>query len=387
LADVEVADVLAAAAAALLATGFGPVRLHEVDVLAGSARSHVVRARTSGGDGLPSTVVVKAHVEATTWAADVREPAALGLLTATGSDLAPRLLAVAGVPPLVVLADLGVGSRSLADALMGADAGPAESLVLAWADVMARLHETTSGWDDTFASALAAEADRLGRETPPTDDMPESLDRAATGLADLLPSLGVEPTADALDLVRHLEDLFGGGPACRALTPSDACPDNNVLTEKGLVLLDFEGAQVRHLAWDAAYLTMPWPSCWCSWALPDELAARALARWRAGVASTVPHVASADFDSDLAVAEAGWAMISTAWFLERAVLDAAQQVPQVIDGLDPDRRAVLLRRLRLLARTTDARLGPLRDLADEIHCAALSSWGESPLALAPAFRA
>jgi hypothetical protein len=67
--------------------------------------------------------------------------------------------------------------------------------------------------------------------------------------------------------------------------------------------------------------------------------------------------------------------------------DAAQQVPQAMDGQDPDRRAVLLRRLHLLARTTDDRLAPLRDLAVEIHDAALASWGESPLALAPAFRA
>jgi hypothetical protein len=346
-----------------------------------------VRARTSGGAGLPVTVVVKAHVEATTWAADVREPAALRLLTASGSDLAPRLLTVAGAPPLVVLADLGAGAPSLADALMGDDAAQAEGLVLAWAEVMARLHVTTSGCGEDFAAALAAEADRLGQETPPTDDMPQALDRAATALAGLLPSLGVEPKTDALELVRRLDDLFGGGSACRALTPSDACPDNNMLTEKGLVLLDFEGAQVRHLAWDAAYLTMPWPSCWCSWALPDDLATRALAQWRRGVSSSVSHVATTGFDSDLAVAEAGWAMISTAWFLERAMHDAAQQVPQVTDGQDPDRRAVLLRRLGLLARTTDDRLAPLRDLADEIQKAALASWGESPLALAPAFRA
>jgi hypothetical protein len=385
LGDIEVADVLVAAADAL-SRRYGPVRLHEIDVLAGSTRSHVVRARTEGGSGLPSTVVVKAHVEATTWDADVREPAALGLLTTVGSDLAPGLLAVADVPPLVVLADLGAGLPSVADALMGADSTQAASLVLAWADAMARLHATTSGCVEDFAAALAVNAARLGSDTPPTDHMPESLDRAATALAELLPLLGVEPTVDTLEQVRRLDDLFAGGRTCRVLTPSDACPDNNMLTENGLVLLDFEGAQVRHLAWDAAYLTMPWPSCWCSWALPDELAAQALARWRSGVKNAIPHVVSADFDGDLAVAEAGWAMISMAWFLERAMQDAENQVPQVLDGQDPDRRAVLLRRLSLVARTTDDRLAPLRDLAEEVHGVALASWGESPLALAPAFR-
>jgi hypothetical protein len=285
-----------------------------------------------------------------------------------------------------VLADLGAGLPSLADALMGADPTQAASLVLSWADAMARLHVTTSGCVEDFAAALAANAHRRGIETPPTDDMPQSLDRAATALAKLLPLLGVEPSADALRAVRRLDELFAGGPTCRVLTPSDACPDNNMLTEKGLVLLDFEGAQVRHLAWDASYLTMSWPSCWCSWALPDQLAAQALARWRSGVESAIPHVASADFEGDLAVAEAGWAMISMGWFLERAMHDAAQDVPQVLDGQDPDRRAVLLRRLGLVTRATDDRLAPLRDLAEEVHGAVLESWGEFPLALAPAFR-
>jgi hypothetical protein len=378
--------VLAAAAAAL-STAYGPVRLHEVEVLGGSARSHVVRARTDGGSGLPPTVVVKAHLEATDYAADVREAAALGLLTAAGSDLAPRLIAVAEEPPLVVLDDLGAGFRSLADALMGADVALAETGVLAWAEAMAELHGTTSGLGDEFATSLASAAHRLGRDTPPTDDMPGALDDAARSLAEQLPRLvGIAPSVEALDVVRHLDSLFGGGRACRALTPSDACPDNNLATERGLVLLDFEGAQVRHVAWDAAYLTVPWPSCWCSWRLPAALARRALGRWRSQVATAAPYVATADFDDDLGVAEAGWAVISMGWFLERAARDATERVPQAIDGRDPDRRAVLLRRLSLVAGTTDGRLAPLRDLAQEVHAATVVSWGESPLALAPAFR-
>jgi hypothetical protein len=120
--------------------------------------------------------------------------------------------------------------------------------------------------------------------------------------------------------------------------------------------------------------------------MPNELGARALARWCEGVATIDPHIASAAFDADLSVAQAGWAMISMAWFLERAVRDAAAGVSQVIDGRDPDRRAVLIRRLSLVAANPDARLTPLRDLAKKLHDAALASWGESPLALAPAFR-
>lgn len=377
------AEVLAAAAVAL-STAHGPVRLHEVEVLGGSARSHVVCARTEGGSGLPPTVVVKAHVETTSSAAEVREPAALGLLTAAGWDFAPRLLAVADEPALVVLEDLGAGLPDLAGALLGDDTSLAETLVLAWADAVARLHTMTSGWVEDLAAALAATAERLGRDTPPSNGMPDALDGAATRLADQLPMLGVEPTAEALDVVRHLDHLLGGGRACRALSPSDACPDNNLVTDRGMVLLDFEGAQVRHVAWDAAYLTVPWPSCWCSWRLPDDVARRALGHWRTGVATVAPHVASTDFEADLAVAEMGWAMMSTAWFLEGAMGEADERLPQPLEA--PTRRAMLLHRLSLVAVATDTRLAPLRDLAREVYAAAQESWGDVPLPLAPAFR-
>jgi hypothetical protein len=388
LADVSdpVSTQALAAAAAALATTYGPLVLHEVDVLPGSPRTHVVRARTDGRADLPRTVVVKVHTEATSSASEVREPAALGLLTAAGWGLAPRLLAVADEPALVVMEDLGAGLPDLAGALLGADPVPAESLVLAWADAIARLHSKTSGWTDDLAAALTANADRLGRDTPPTNGMPDALELAAETLAEELSGLGVEPTAEALDLLRQLDRLLGGGAACRALSPSDACPDNNLVTDRGMVLLDFEGAQVRHVAWDAAYLTVPWPSCWCSWRLPNDVAGRALDHWRNGLAAVAPHVASTDFEADLAVAEMGWAMMSTSWFLETAMAEADGQLAPSPDAVTPSKRAMLLHRLSLAAATSDLRLAPLRDLATEVHAAALARWGEVSLPLAPAFR-
>ena len=94
---------------------------------------------------------------------------------------------------------------------------------------------------------------------------------------DLLPRLDVIPSASALAEIRHLQDGFGGDDRCWALTPGDTCPDNNVLTEAGVVLFDFEAAAIRHLAWDAAYLRVPWPSCWCAWRLPEDVARRPVA--------------------------------------------------------------------------------------------------------------
>ena len=78
-----------------------------------------------------------------------------------------------------------------------------------------------------------------------------------------------------------------GPDGAAALSPADTCPDNNVLTADGLLLLDFEGAEWRHVAWDIAYLRVPWPTCWCSWRLADDVAVAALGRYRAAAGARV----------------------------------------------------------------------------------------------------
>lgn len=108
----------------------------------------------------------------------------------------------------------------------------------------------------------------------------------------------------------------GHGPG--ALTPGDACPDNNAETPGGLVLLDFETAGFRHIAWDAAYLTVPWPTCWCSWRLPAAVQAAALARWRATVEPALGPAVAAALDDAIRDATVGWALITAAWFLRAA---------------------------------------------------------------------
>jgi hypothetical protein len=250
-----------------------------------------------------------------------------------------------------------------------------------------RLHAATSGCRDEMTDALAATARRLGRASPPpTDEMPDSLDRAAATLADLLPRLGVTPTAAALDEVRHLQDGFGGDDGCWALTPGDTCPDNNVLTDVGAILFDFEGAAIRHVAWDAAYLRVPWPSCWCAWRLPEDVAGRALERWRSAVVGQVPYVATPAFEADLDRAESGWAAVSTGWFLAGAL--EGDDVPGGEAGrrVAPGRRALVLHRLAGAAAGTVPGLAAWRALAAETRAAAEAAWGPVDLKPAPAFR-
>jgi hypothetical protein len=171
-------------------------------------------------------------------------------------------------------------------------------------------------------------------------------------------------------------------PGVDALTPADACPDNNVMTPAGLVLLDFEQATTRHVAWDAAYLVLPWPSCWCAWGMPAEIAEAALARWRAVVAASIPVVATPTFDRDLDIAVAAWAFLSSAWFLPRAI---ANEDPFGRAVRGPTRRSAIRHRMRLAAQRR-AVMPALADLADEVLTATAAPWGDPRLPNAPAYR-
>jgi hypothetical protein len=319
-------------------------------------------------DGGPGTVIVKSHEPGYDdhW---VRESAALTVLAGRGLPV-PELIAVVDDPPLVVLEDLGDGP-SLADALLGADRATATARLNQWADALATLHAATTTDAKRFADAMEA-----GLST--VDSMPRLLARAADMLSAQLARLGVEPDEPALRELRSATDLLG--PGADALTPADACPDNNVVTPDGLVLLDFEQATVRHVAWDAAYLLLPWPSCWCSWGLPLDEARAAMARWRAAVAPAIPAVGEPALERDLDVAVASWAFLSTAWFLEAAFDESPAD-----DAIGPTRRTVIQHRMRLAMRRR-AVMPSLADLAAEVLAATVRQWGDLRLRDAPAYR-
>lgn len=218
------------------------MRLELVDQLVGSSRSRVRRAR-----GDRETLIVKEFTgSGVGW---IREAAALSVMPSGAPT--PRLVTTGTVPPIVVMSDAGQGV-SVADVLLGADPGAAADAVVAWATAMASLHRVTAGLRDAFRDALVARA----ADTPvPESTMSKDLADAAEVIARYGEEFGVDVPAHALTELRELGSRLGGaGPA--AMTPADACPDNNVYADNGLVLIDFEGAQWRHIAWDIAYLAV-----------------------------------------------------------------------------------------------------------------------------------
>ncbi|BFU46374.1 phosphotransferase [Krasilnikovia sp. MM14-A1004] len=340
-------------------------RVEVLGELGGSTRSSVHRVRADS-----RTVIVKEFTNSPDgW---VRECAALSVLPPDAPT--PRLIAAGAAPPTVVMSDVGSGP-SVADALLGDDPARAADAVVAWARSMASLHRVTTGSRPAFRNALAAYA---GDRTVEESTVSTGLDAAARTIDQHGTELGIDVAAAALRELRGLSTRLGSaGPA--ALTPADACPDNNVFRDDTLILIDFEGAQWRHLAWDIAYLSVPWPSCWCSWRLPEEISERAIDAYRAALA--LPYADSPLFRADVAAAAVGWAFVSASWFLPAALRDDPPLTGSARPG--PTRRAMILHRLGL-ARSS-AEFPALAELAGRLRDALADRWGAEPLGYAPAF--
>lgn len=345
--------------------------------LGGSDRSQVHRVRAGG-----ETVIVKRFNDGGEGFA--REAAALSVMPIEAP--APRLLGESTEPPAVILSDAGTG-RNVADDLLDADPEVARAGLLSWAEAIARLHACTANSGDAFRKALAA------RTHQPVSTLVTAIETAVSTLDEHCAELGVRVPAGAWDELRGLYARLEGGPA--VLSPGDTCPDNNVATPSGLVLIDFESAQWHHPAWDVAYLNVPWPTCWCSWRLPLDVREEALRRYQQ--TSTLPWAASFDFRADIAVAAAVWAIVTTSWFLSTALGDD----PPLADPrkLMPTRRSQILHRLRLAAPTDDLQGGPgaaaptalrggsaLGTFAAGLRETLVERWGDLPLPYAPAFR-
>ena len=347
------------------------VRLARAERLGGSGRSEVVRVRAQWPEQPETSLIVKTFSgSGEGW---VRESAALSVLP--DETPACRLVTESAQPQTVVLGDLGRGG-SIADALLGDDPQAATQSVVSWASAVGAVHRATVGTQDRFRAAVRA---RAGELPVSHTAMSGALADAAAQLEQQCADLELAVPPGALRALRELARRLGDDNC--ALTPGDTCPDNNVIVDDAVHLIDFEGAEWRHVAWDVAYLSVPWPSCWCSWRIPGEVADRAVERYRATVEDTLPYVRTAQFRRDVADAATGWALISSAWFLPRALGD--DPPPETHERPTPKRRPLILHRLDAARRNEN--LPELAELAARLRAELVTRWGEPVLAFAPAF--
>ena len=198
------------------------------------------------------------------WAAGTPEPnvtrfaserAALEFFAADPelAPLVPNLVLAHEATGTIVMDDLGV-HPTLADVLLGSNRPLAEAQLRDLATLLGTVARRSSVRVGDFRSERTFPAHF-------------ALLQARANVAKL-----DAPPAVAAELVALCTELEAPG-AWGTVGPADACPDNVLMTPAGLRLLDFEGATVYHALFDAATLTLPFPSCWCHDALPAALRA------------------------------------------------------------------------------------------------------------------
>jgi hypothetical protein len=367
---------LSAGSAALGRKLSNPVRL------AGSDRSVVLRCADGDGD----FVVVK------TYPAEDPGPAcfaaeAAGLATAHDTGLAPELLAADADRLTVVMSDLGSGA-SLADVLLGEVPGDARRELLDWAAACGRLSAATSGRRARFETVLS----RYLAGRPDLTDasrLPEFIvragQRAATLTGQPLSGLGgVRVPAGVAAELRAVADAVS--PArYPVFSPGDICPDNNLLTAAGIRFLDFESAGIYSAFLDAAYIRMPFSTCWCVFRLPAEIALAAEAAYRDQVAAVHPGLADDSvWAAGLRAAVAAWSASSFGWLLRRAIEGDDPMLP---GRVSPRTRQLVRYRWQVLAAELEpsGELPALTELTFSL-LRATEHWRAGQLPLYPAFR-
>jgi hypothetical protein len=381
----EIEEAVAAAQSVLSGRFGAQIRLADPEDLGGAGRSVVVRVRVAATPfALPRTLVVKRYPPA----ADDRDPFAHEtvshqLLTALPSEerMTPELVAHDIRRRLVVLEDLGKAPR-LADKLLGQDARAAERGLLSWAHAMGRLHATTAGRDADFDALMRRTGSQCCQDPVAVD-----VHAALEGLPALLSEvLGVTTSPETQEYAVAAVRGFVTSRR-RAFSPSTSCPDNHLVTSKGVRFLDFEGGCVRDIVFDAACLRVPFPSCWCAYGLPAGMSEAMVAAWRAEVGSVWP-----DLDDDaiflprLLESQLLWVWLST-W---RALpnLNATQQSGHRMLDAPPRSTILTCRWIRLQTDAVSLGAKQVADHAAAVVAALTERYGEKAtvLPLYPAFR-
>lgn len=383
VAPTEVLETVVAAESVLSKRFGARIRLGEPEDLGGSDRSIVLRVRVAASPfSLPRTLAVKRYVPTGAAPRDswVREAVSYQLFTALAVEdrMCPELFAHDSASGLLVMEDLG-RAPTLADKLHGGDSRAAEAALLSWARSLGRLHATTAGREADF-DALLRRLDPTTTKDPLAEDGPIAI----AHLPNLLEAVfGVSTPAEVVAAADATLGLLDTGRH-RAFSPSDTCPDNNLITNRGVRFLDFEGGCVRNMMFDVAALAVPFPSCWCAYALPPGMTEAMLAAWRAEVRAMWPDLTEdAVLLPRLLDAHLFWVWLSTWHHLSGT--DAASLVSRH-SGPTPDQGGLLVARwtgLAVTARRNGA--DAVADHAVEVAHALRERFGDQALPLYPAF--
>jgi hypothetical protein len=312
LRSLDLDDVLARAAAALSRESGRRTWLDEVRPLSDEERRNlIVRATARDSDGNAKPVIVKA-----TRAADY-DPTAEDALRASGlvrewvatAHIGDKLLAGDVETGILVLRDLGQGLQSLVDPLRHGTAQEAEDALTSYAMALADLHVRTvdclEAYRATFDAVFGPRAH-------------QPIGWRVEGDAEIIAgALGHMPPAGELALLTSR--LRDPGPWL-SLVHGDPCPDNALIVEGRVHLIDYEWARPAHALLDGVYWRIGFPTCWCAGRTPPDVAARVDAVYRQALGRAIPLALDDEaFQTELVYLAAVWLFTGLSWRLAPAL--------------------------------------------------------------------
>lgn len=311
---------------------------------------------------VPQTVVIKTRrTGGSGWGFDplnlTVEQRSLHLLAPTG--LVPYVYASDDEIGVIVMEDI-VGASTVERVLFGHDPVAANESLTRLAAAVGAMHTATAG---AFFDPIPWHQNSI--LMTPLPDAWSTVTQVAHQLG--LPDLGM-----AAAEIEKLTSLFTD-PAWLALTNADANPSNVLVTDDRTILIDFEGANPRHVAMDGAGFALGFPT-YRYWAdLSPSMTTAMTDAWRAAIAPGFPAVADdAVFFSILGTGS----LAHVIWRLTRLPLIADDRQP-------PDatrrRRTQIVRLIALaveISRTSDA-YPAITDRLDSVRSNLLRRWPDA----------
>jgi Phosphotransferase enzyme family len=383
LRTIDVSEIVAQAASALSSATGRVVTIDRMQPLSNEDRRNFVgRAQAIDDDGRVRSVLVKATrsqdydpaAENALASGLVREWVAAAWIAARapGRGHGAALLAGDIRRGLLVFEDLGTDLSSLVDPLLKGTAEEAERALSLYATALGRLHADTAdclaSHHDTFQSIFGA-----GRPRRPSGRRVEKEAGVVAG------RLGGTPPAGELELLSAR--LRDPGP-WQCLVHGDPCPDNALIVDGSMRLIDFEHAHPSHALLDGIYWQIGFPTCWCAGRVPVNVADRIAAVYRAEIARAMPLARDeAAYRAELACVATIWLLTCLSWRLEEALKDDSSW------GIWSIRGRLLWYLQAVIDMTASADVLPGINAAAHGWLSALQRrWPESsPLGLYPAF--
>jgi len=298
-------------------------------------RGHVFRLRLASG----RTVILKRKRRQWPIGAQLfgDELAALDYLNGMPVPVAPRLLGADPQAGLLLMEDLGDGA-TLADSLMAAGRERVQAELIAYARALGSLHT----WSMSHAGEAAGVRARHGPGDEAGPRWRDAVQRGKEPYLTAAATLGVAThgVAEEIDQVHRMIV----GTSYLGLVHGDPCPDNVRLIDGTCRIVDYEYAGWGPVAYDAAYLLAPFPSCWCFARLPNEVAGPAVEAYRASL-----ETAGIELGPD-------WESITTA-VLAAAFLGRGQMFAEALDRDDDWGTTTMRPRLLAWLRTFTGRAG------------------------------